>query len=184
MSASNPMTKAVFTLDGHEPAYIGYTTGELWNGWATPYFPLNEAFEVMNECNKFNECAPIRFNETHDFFVYYDESIEDYIIWKGANYTTDEGIKRLYPIGAYAWVWDRIADPLYTAQDVEEFLYYYYYKMFWDEYSSHRQAIVEEVKYQLKDLEKLQKTINIMRKEFPNATDRYYALKGVLYLQL
>lgn len=180
----NLMTKAVFTLDGHEPAYLGYTTGELWNGWATPHFPLDEAFKVMNECNKYNECAPIRFNDRLDVFIYYDESIEDYVVWEGNNCATEDGIKRLYHIGAYAWVWDRITNPLYIAQDVEEFLYYYYYQMFWHEYSHYRQEIVDELAHQLKDLEKLQKTINIMRKEFPDKTARFNQLKGALTLRL
>ena len=46
------MYKTIFTIDGIAPAYIGYTSGRLWNGWATPYFEVNEAFAVMKDFNK------------------------------------------------------------------------------------------------------------------------------------
>lgn len=96
--------KTVFAIDNHCPV-VGYTEGKLWNGWATPYFPLEEAIRVMEDFNKTSD-IPMRFNEANDCFILYNEGNEDYEIWEGANYHTEEGIQHLYSIGAFSWVWD------------------------------------------------------------------------------
>ena len=59
------MHKAVFTIGEYPKAYIGYTSGRLWNGWATPAFELAEAKRVAEG---FNECAefPIQYDEIYD----------------------------------------------------------------------------------------------------------------------
>ena len=43
------MRKSVFTVDGFADAYIGYTRGDRWNGWAAPYFEREEAIRVMQK---------------------------------------------------------------------------------------------------------------------------------------
>ena len=45
------MYKTIFTVDGFVPAYIGFTEGNLWNGWATPYFSTKELDEGNNKAN-------------------------------------------------------------------------------------------------------------------------------------
>lgn len=97
--------KTVFAIDNLNCPAVGYTEGKLWNGWATPYFPLEEAIRVMEDFNKASD-IPMHFSEELDAFILYDDSWNHYEIWKGANYTTDEGIKHLYSIGAFSWVWD------------------------------------------------------------------------------
>lgn len=97
------MRKTVFTIGEVADAYVGYTSGRLWNGWATPHFELAEAMRVMQS---FNECAeyPMQYDEVYDqFYIMDDEELE---IWKGENCQTTEGMKHLYGIGAYSWVWD------------------------------------------------------------------------------
>lgn len=36
------MKKALFQIE-NSPMYMGYTDGTRWNGWATPFFTLEEA---------------------------------------------------------------------------------------------------------------------------------------------
>lgn len=99
------MRKNVFTLDGFAGAYIGYTDGSTWNGWAMPYFEKEEAMQVMQG---FNECAqsPMQYDEIYDQFYLFDEDNMEIDIWTRQKFITDHGIKYLYGIGAGAWTWD------------------------------------------------------------------------------
>ena len=99
------MYKTVFTIGEVTDAYIGYTSGKLWNGWATPYFELAEAVRVMNS---FNECSeyPMQYDVVYDQFYILDTDTADLEVWKGKDYVTAEGIKHLYGIGAYSMTWD------------------------------------------------------------------------------
>ena len=99
------MRKSMFTIDSYPTAHIGYTEGRKWNGWATPYFEMDEALEVMAE---FNECAdhPMCYDKIYDQFYVWDEGNDDFETWKGKDYATADGIKHLYGIGAFSWVWD------------------------------------------------------------------------------
>ena len=66
------MYKKVFTIDGFDHIYIGYTSGRRWNGWATPHFEFAEALEVMHD---YNECAETPIWE-FDTYNYQDECID------------------------------------------------------------------------------------------------------------
>lgn len=106
------MKKMLFTIDGFSYPHIGYTAGNRWNGWATPYFEVDEAFAIMGEYNKERPDDLITYDEAGDTFMLRiaDDEIE---MWKGVNYQTDEGMKHLYGIGAYSWVWENV-----TKQDI------------------------------------------------------------------
>ena len=99
------MRKTVFTIGEVADAYIGYTSGRLWNGWATPHFEIEEALRVMQS---FNETAeyPMKYDDVYDQFYILDTETTELEAWKGENCITTEGIKHLYGIGAYSWVWD------------------------------------------------------------------------------
>lgn len=119
------MYKKVFTNDGFDYVYIGYTSGRRWNGWATPYFEFAEALEVMHE---YNECADeilIEYDKVYDQFYKLDKDSGELETWKGEDQYTTEGIKHLYGIGAYSWVWDDITDYDIEniAQIIEDFIW-------------------------------------------------------------
>lgn len=99
------LKKAVFTIGEYPKAYIGYTKGDDWNGWATPFFEKAEADKVAEG---FNECAefPMQYDEVYDQFYILDTEADELEKWEGNDYPTTEGIKHLYGIGAYCWVWD------------------------------------------------------------------------------
>lgn len=70
---------SMFTLEGHEgELYAGWTTGRLWNGWATAYFPLVEALRIAVLTNV--KCIPdcrMEYHSRDDEFCLYDEAMDD-----------------------------------------------------------------------------------------------------------
>ncbi len=61
------MRSSVFKIDllpGQE--FSGHSAGEEWNGWACPYFPLDEAMKLVEKswANK------ARYDEQADIFVF------------------------------------------------------------------------------------------------------------------
>ena len=146
------MRKTVFTIGEYPEAYIGYTSGRLWNGWATPYFELDEAMRVMQG---FNETAeyPMQYDEVYDQFYILDTETTELEVWKGENCQTAEGMKHLYGIGAYCWVWDeettapvaKAIDELFSDYDVA--------------------ADYDDITEALQNAESLQKALKILRSD-------------------
>lgn len=105
----NTMKKSLFTIDGINAIFEGYTNGQHWNGWACPYFTKEVGMQIVQIFN----------NQTHmleDEYMRYDENI-DAFIRKDACYDEPEmfhGIDidgmHLYPIGTMNWIWDDLAD--------------------------------------------------------------------------
>ena len=174
------MRKSVFTI-GEEPyAYIGYTSGRLWNGWATPHFALDEAKRVAEG---FNECAeyPMEYDEIYDQFYILDKETEELEKWKGEDIQTPEGIKHLYGIGAYSWVWDEATDQdcKWLAEGIEDFLYEY------DTYGYRdvgidREEMVEAIKLQLKELTTFQQAYEVWHNEDLSSDERFDKLSKLL----
>lgn len=178
------MCKTIFTIDGFVPAYIGYTDGDTWNGWDTPYFEVNEALQVMADYNK-NAENPMEYDSYLDRFIIIDAEglqYEPLECWKGRNIQTEEGIKHLYGIGAYCWVWDAVndGDRRYMAQQVEEFMFYHDTYKYMDEYDRRRDETVESIINQFGDINTFHKAICIMRDEKLEAEARFEKLGGIL----
>ena len=115
------MRKALFNIDGGQ-VYVGYTSGRLWNGWATPYFPLDEAKKIQAEWN--DEENPMVYDEANDEFRIIYEGDDEPYIWRGEDIKTVDGIKHLYGIGAYSHIWDELDDDhkRYLAEQINEFI--------------------------------------------------------------
>ena len=173
--------KTIFTIDGFVPAYIGYTNGATWNGWATPYFEVNEALQVMADYNK-NTGNPMWYDEETDTFHIAATEYTDEELWNGHNIITNEGIKHVYGIGAFSWVWDSVndGDRRYLAQEVEEFIFYHDTYNYMDEYDLKREEVVNTIAEQFKDLTTFHKAIHIMRDEELEAEARFEKLGGIL----
>lgn len=174
------MIKAVFTMNGFEYPHIGYTSGRLWNGWATPHFEIDEARAIMKE---FNECAefPMQYDEIYDQFYILDTETTELEVWKGENCQTKEGIKHLYGIGAYAWVWDSVsqANIKSVAQKIEDFLWELDTYEHRDNYNS-REELTEEIISQLQDLNTLKQVLIIFYAEELTKEELYNKLKEEL----
>ena len=177
------MYKTIFTIDGIAPAYIGYTSGRLWNGWATPFFEVNEALQVMEDYNENSE-HHMEYDDERDEFFVYEEEYDEFYRCKGQNLVTDDGIKHLYGIGAYCWVWDAVndGDRRYLAQQVEEFILYYDRYNYLDEYDDRREEVVNGIIEQFQDLNIFHKAICIMRDEELDEDARFEKLGGILVI--
>jgi hypothetical protein len=198
------MHKAVFTIDCYPKAYIGYTSGRTWNGFATPHFELEEAKRVAEGNNEMAE-YPILYDEANDqFFIAKpkDESkefkkfttFEEFVSlgdeiwefeiedkWKGEDIQTEEGIKHLYGIGAYSWVWDEATDRdcKWLAEGIEDFIYEY------DTYGYRdvgidREEMVEAIKNQLKELKTFQQIYEVWKNEDLSAEEMFEKLSKLL----
>ena len=157
------MYKLVFTIDGFKYPHIGYTEGKRWNGWATPFFEVDEAIKIMEEFNACEPEFPIIYNEETDTFSVEEIGGGNGDEWKGKNYQTEEGIKHLYAIGAYSWVWeDTTREDIYAvAQRINDFLWNldtYEYK---DQYEDY-EHITEKIAKQLQDFKTLKQVLTAL----------------------
>ena len=155
------MHKIVFTIDGFNYPHIGYTSGRRWNGWATPFFEIDEALRVMQEYNEGrDETEQMTYDKETDTFSVKEMGGFDGDEWKGKNYQTEEGIKHLYGIGAYSWVWeDTTPDDIRAiAQRIEDFLWELDTYEHRDQYDD-PEELVEEIIAQLQDFKTLKEVL-------------------------
>lgn len=129
--------KSLFTIDGIDAIFEGYTDGTHWNGWAKPWFTKKVADNIMRIINK-NNCAEVNgdimyYVEKTDMIVYDksaldpdDEEINEHFQGK------DIGGKHLYPIGNMCWVWDDIAD--YQSEQSKKLMAYLQDEYYWIKY--------------------------------------------------
>ena len=130
------MRKSKFGIDTYEGEFVGYTTGYLWNGWATPYFTKEVADEILkinnqvyidNGMDKVGYYAV--YNAEEDQYEFYDPDLDEPDVFEGEYCETVDGRLHLYGIGAYCWIWDEIeeekeqeiqAEQVYITLDTEE----------------------------------------------------------------
>lgn len=175
------MRKALFQIDGG-PVYIGYTNGDRWNGWATPYFPLEEAQKIQAEFSRGTDCPMLYDVMKDEFRIQYEDDDEPYI-WEGEDIKTVDGIKHLYGIGAYSHIWDELDsdDKRYLAQEINDFLYDYDWYSYEDEYDD-RDEVIEAIFTQLVNLDTFVKAYEIMNSEAYGENERYAKFKEILTL--
>lgn len=173
------MHKCLFTIDGFNYPHIGYTEGKRWNGWATPYFEVAEAILIMEEFNKDAE-SPMQYDEVYDQFyiLYTDGELET---WKGKNYQTEEGMKHLYGIGAYSWVWEDVTDGdiCAVARRIEDFLWELDTYEHRDQYAD-REDFVNAIIKQLQDFKTLKQVLIALYTEDLRAEELFDKLGGIL----
>jgi hypothetical protein len=91
------LRKSRFTIETFPgETFKGYTFEDDWNGWACPYFDLEEATRILDIYNM--KSGNARYNESNDEFIF----IEDEEIFPAVEI---EGLK-LYPIGNSIWIWE------------------------------------------------------------------------------
>ena len=172
------MEKVVFTIDGNTDAYVGYTKGGIWNGWACPFFTMDEALRIMNTYNKYND-NHIYYDETTDSFRIDEEGCASEI-YKGKDYSTAEGIKHLYPIGNCCWIWNQeFTTP--TARAIEDFLWEFDTYEYWDNLKI-EDDVAEEIEKQLQDVDVFKEVVIIFQNEELSAEEKFTRLGGILKL--
>ena len=97
--------KSMFAIEDG-PEYIGYTTGEGWKVYESPYFEK----EVVEQIFIDTEDVVWGYNELQDYYTYHllDHSIEDVNdlpVVHGTFIETIEGTKHVYQLGAGSWIW-------------------------------------------------------------------------------
>lgn len=111
-----PWRRGKFWMDFLGKNYPGWTTGDLWNGWATPYFEKKAATAIFKESVKaYKEMGEAykgpkeefkwSYDEKKDVFTFQGPHDEEPEPVKGGEIVTTEGVKNVYGIGAYSWTW-------------------------------------------------------------------------------
>lgn len=177
------MRKAAFALCADHNAYVGYTSGRLWNGWSTPYFTIKEALRLQyNISNSFTD-TPMLYDATKDeFYIKYDGYDEPYI-WKGEDIQTVDGIKHLYGIGAYSHMWDEIDDAIKRslAEQICEFLTEYDIDLYEDHYEC-GDDFLEDILDSLADIDTFAKAYTIMNNDNLGSDEIYTQIRKALEL--
>ena len=97
------MRKTKFTICDDERIYEGYTDGTLWNGWECPWFTKEVTEQIMQDLNK--DGVETEYDDERDSYIVYQVDGEP-DVFDGVDVITNDGIQRLYPIGAWCWIWD------------------------------------------------------------------------------
>ena len=174
------MRKALFNIDGGQ-VYVGYTSGRLWNGWATPYFPLEEAHRIRAEWN--DEDNPMTYDEERDEFrMHYDGDDEPYT-WEGEDIKTVDGKLHLYGIGAYSHIWDELDDESkkYLAEQIIELIADIDPYGYNDSYDNEDEC-VEAILYEFGDLNTFARCYEIMNNAKLGSDEIFNKLSEVLHI--
>jgi len=95
------MKRAFFSMDATgDRTFAGYSDGRLWNGWECPSFPFESAQQIAAAVAEYQ---PAFYDADADQFTFQSEG-EEAEHFGGVEV---EGIGKLYPIGAGAWIWER-----------------------------------------------------------------------------
>jgi hypothetical protein len=92
--------KTSFTLLDSK-SFIGYTFGDLWNGWACPLFPIESVFQVAEYLN--NE-SDIHININSDCIEITDNDYKETVYPQIILNDNKEIV--VYPIGYYSYCWE------------------------------------------------------------------------------
>ena len=176
------MRKSVFTIDDNKLAYIGYTQGERWKHYDVPYFDIDTSIQIVNEFNTIAE-YPIIYDDIYNQFYLYDEGNKEYEIYKGKEFKTAEGIKILYPIKGWYWLWEEFteSDIQTLAEGIEDWLWEFDTYDYKDKYND-RADLLRELKIQLRELETLAEAIKIYYSDIYNAEEKFEELNKLLHV--
>lgn len=107
---NNPyqMKKSQFSINDGKTYHDGFTLGELWNGWACPYFEHEVCRNIMQEINKLSEETQsgerLLYDDKKDVFIYeVDNEVNDE--YRSMCILYNQEVRVVYPLGAYGWVW-------------------------------------------------------------------------------
>lgn len=161
---------------------MGYTSGARWNGWATPYFTLEEAQKIQAEFNQGDGLRMFYDCQADKFILQYEDDDEPYI-WEGEDIQTVDGIKHLYGIGAYSHIWDEVdeSDRRYLAQEVADFILQYDTYNYIDDDAT-RDSLVEQTVKELENFDTFIKVHNAMNDDSLDQLGIYAVLFMVLTL--
>ena len=106
--------KAKFTLDMLPEGYEGWTTGQLWNGFATPSFDFETAKKILGDMvrevleNNYEGVNKFEYDPKKDEFLIYESNYPDNVYRVPGEWVTlKKGAKpvKVYDVGSWAWTW-------------------------------------------------------------------------------
>lgn len=106
---------AAFTIN-ESPEFYGFTFGDTWNGWATPFFPKDQAerFAAYNdreiETHGRSGFDRVRYDPKRDAYLLTNED-GDFDVVEPQVIETTEGRRKVWPIGAWSYVWETRRHP-------------------------------------------------------------------------
>lgn len=123
------------------------------------------------------------YDKATDKFIVKVTEYSDEEFWKGFDAQTDEGIKHLYGIGAYCWVWDKVydSDIKYLAEAIEDFLYEFDTYDYKDKCTD-REETIKTIQAQLRDFSTFKTVYAIWHTEELDAEGKYNQLREELQL--
>ena len=161
---------------------MGYTNGDLWNGWATPYFTYEEAQRLQAEIN---QCEGMRmfYESRADKFYWQHEDDDEPYVWKGEDIQTVDGIKHLYGIGAYSHIWDELgeADKRYLAQTIAE-LISEYDPYEWNDQDYDEYEVVDELIAQFNNIDVFAEAHRVVNNATLGTDEIFTKLSEVLHI--
>jgi hypothetical protein len=100
------MRKGSFVIEDQFGPYPGYTTGERWNGWATPCFEYEVALRMVEDWNA-SEWAggDAYYDASNDQFCFRSGPKEDWDCFPPITCEVEGQERKLYSIGAFCWIW-------------------------------------------------------------------------------
>ena len=90
-----------FTIDSMEVSFFGYTFGELWNGWACPYFAKESVLNIIKHMSNGMDTTISIVNNV--VIVDIEGEVSKIEI---ETIDTEVGQKQVYNFGLLGWVWD------------------------------------------------------------------------------
>jgi hypothetical protein len=101
------MYKGAFVIEDWFGPYPGYTSGERWNGWATPCFEYEVALQMIEDW-KADEWGRMEayYDPDNDQFCFRSDPEEDWDCFPAVTREMEGLTRKLYPIGAFCWIWD------------------------------------------------------------------------------
>lgn len=99
--------RGIFTLEGTEGKFTGWTDARNWNGWAMPRFEFAEAHRLISA---FGESLG-KYDPTADAFITAMDGGDEEIWPAEIIALPDGGTVKVYPIGAGSWIWEEVDTP-------------------------------------------------------------------------
>ncbi len=99
------LVKGSFAIDDSK-AVSGYHDPKInWNGWKCPFFARDDILAWLKSFEN-----KVEVDEANDTIRVWFEDNGKCSVFGGIDIQTADGIKHLYPVGAWSWTWDEYED--------------------------------------------------------------------------
>ena len=103
-----------FTIEDWFGPFEDWTAGQRWNGWECPYFEFDTAIRMVDmwiNTTFGEEQRQARYDEERDEFCFCGGGLEEWDCFGAQTIETEEKTIKVYPIGAFCWIWSDVEEP-------------------------------------------------------------------------